>query len=159
MLQPDEKNFLERAIFLSRQGMESGQGGPFGCVIVKDNEIVGEGTNRVTSSNDPTAHAEVVAIREACGKLKSFQLSGCGLYTTCEPCPMCMALVYWAHLDKVYYANTAADAAKIGFDDARIYQELKLPHAQRSLPLIQMMRQDAMAAFTAWERKPDKVGY
>ena len=150
---------MHRAIELSVRNVDDGAGGPFGAVVVKGTQIIGEGTNRVTSTNDPSAHAEVVAIREACGKLKSFQLSGCGLYTTCEPCPMCMALVYWAHLDKVYYANTAADAAKIGFDDARIYQELKLPHAQRSLPLIQMMRQEAMAAFTAWERKPDKVGY
>jgi len=150
---------MHRAIELSVRNVDDGAGGPFGAVVVKGSQIIGEGTNRVTSTNDPSAHAEVVAIREACGKLKSFQLSGCGLYTTCEPCPMCMALVYWAHLDKVYYANTAADAAKIGFDDARIYQELKLPHAQRSLPLIQMMRQEAMAAFTAWERKPDKVGY
>ena len=150
---------MRRAIELSVRNLDDGVGGPFGAVIVKDGQIIGEGTNRVTSTNDPSAHAEVVAIREACRKLKCFQLTGCELYTTCEPCPMCMALVYWAHLDKVYYANTAADAAKIGFDDARIYQELKLPHAQRSLPLIQMMRQEAMTAFTAWERKPDKVRY
>jgi len=150
---------MRRAIELSVRNLNDGAGGPFGAVVVKGSQIIGEGTNRVTSTNDPSAHAEVVAIREACGKVKSFQLSGCELYTTCEPCPMCMALVYWAHLDRVYYANTAADAAKIGFDDARIYQELKLPHAQRSLPLIQMMRQEAMTVFTAWERKPDKVRY
>jgi len=150
---------MRRAIELSLRNLDDGAGGPFGAVVVKDSQIIGQGTNRVTSTNDPSAHAEVIAIREACHKLKCFQLTGCELYTTCEPCPMCMALIYWARLDKVYYANTAADAAKIGFDDARIYQELKLPHAQRSLPLIQIMRQEAMAAFTAWERKPDKVGY
>lgn len=150
---------MRRAIELSVRNLDDGAGGPFGAVVVKGSHIIGEGTNRVTSTNDPSAHAEVVAIREACGKVESFQLSGCELYTTCEPCPMCMALVYWAHLDRVYYANTAADAAKIGFDDARIYQELRLPHAQRSLPLIQMMRQEAITAFTAWERKPDKVRY
>jgi guanine deaminase len=150
---------MRRAIELSVKNLDDAAGGPFGAVVVKDGKIIGEGTNRVTSTNDPSAHAEVVAIREACRRLECFQLTGCELYTTCEPCPMCMALVYWAHLDKVYYANTADDAAKIGFDDARIYRELKLPHEQRSLPLIQMMRQEAMAAFTAWERKPDKVRY
>jgi len=150
---------MRRAIELSLRNLDDGAGGPFGAVVVKDSQIIGQGTNRVTSTNDPSAHAEVIAIREACQKLKRFQLTDCELYTTCEPCPMCMALIYWARLDKVYYANTAADAAKIGFDDARIYQELKLPHAQRSLPLIQIMRQEAMAAFTAWERKPDKVRY
>jgi len=150
---------MRRAIELSVKNLSDGLGGPFGAVVVKDGAIVGEGTNRVTSTNDPSAHAEVVAIREASAKMKCFQLNGCELYTSCEPCPMCMSLVYWAHLDKVYYANTAADAAKVGFDDARIYRELKLPHAQRSLPLVQMMRNEAMAAFTAWERKPDKVRY
>ena len=149
---------MQRAIELSIKNLESG-GGPFGAVVVKDNHIIGEGTNQVTSTNDPSAHAEVVAIREACRQLKCFQLKGCEIYTSCEPCPMCMALVYWAHLDKVYYANTAADAAKIGFDDARIYQELKLPHAERSLPLIQMMRNEALVAFNAWQQKPDKVRY
>ena len=149
---------MQRAIELSIKNLESG-GGPFGAVVVKDNHIIGEGTNQVTSTNDPSAHAEVVAIREACRQLKCFQLKGCEIYTSCEPCPMCMALVYWAHLDKVYYANTAADAAKIGFDDARIYRELKLPHAERSLPLIQMMRNEALVAFNAWQQKPDKVRY
>lgn len=150
---------MQRAIELSIKNLDSGRGGPFAAVVVKSGEVVGEGTNQVTSTNDPSAHAEVMAIREACRKLKCFQLNGCELYTTCEPCPMCMALVYWAHLDKVYYANTAADAAKIGFDDARIYNELKLPHAQRSLPLIQMMRDQALTAFTAWEQAANKVRY
>ena len=149
---------MQRAIELSIKNLESG-GGPFGAVVVKDGQIIGEGANQVTSTNDPSAHAEVVAIREACRQLKCFQLKGCEIYTSCEPCPMCMALIYWAHLDKVYYANTAADAAKIGFDDARIYQELKLPHAERSLPLIQMMRNEALIAFNAWQQKPDKVRY
>lgn len=151
---------MQRAIALSIKNLDSG-GGPFGALVVKGGQVVGEGTNQVTASHDPSAHAEVIAIREACRKLKGFQLSGCELYTTCEPCPMCMALVYWARLDKVYFANTAADAAKIGFDDARIYRELKLPHAQRSLPLISVptMRDQALAAFAAWERKPDKVRY
>ena len=149
---------MRRAIELSIKNLESG-GGPFGAVVVKDGQIIGEGINQVTSTNDPSAHAEVVAIREACRKLKCFQLDGCEIYTSCEPCPMCMALVYWAHLGKVYYANTAADAAKIGFDDARIYQELKLPHAERSLPMKQMMRNEALVAFHTWQQKPDKVRY
>src|SRR5438270_6072990 len=154
-----QQQFMRRAIELSVQNVDSGRGGPFAAIVVKDGKILGEGTNQVTFTNDPSAHAEVLAIRQACQALRTFELNGCELYTTCEPCPMCMALVYWARLDKVYFANTAADAAKIGFDDARIYRELKLPHAERSLPLIQMMRQEAMTAFTAWERKPDKVRY
>lgn len=150
---------MQRAIELSIENVASGRGGPFAAVVVRDGRIIGEGTNRVTSTNDPSAHAEVIAIRAACLKLENFQLTGCELYTSCEPCPMCMGLVYWAHLDRVYYANSAADAAKIGFDDAFIYQELKLPLERRSLPLVQMMRDEALAAFAAWERKPDKVEY
>lgn len=150
---------MQRAIELSIENVASGRGGPFAAVVVRDGRIIGEGTNRVTSTNDPSAHAEVIAIRAATLKLENFQLTGCELYTSCEPCPMCMGLVYWAHLDRVYYANSAADAAKIGFDDAFIYQELKLPLERRSLPLVQMMRDEALAAFAAWERKPDKVEY
>ena len=150
---------MQRAIELSIENVASGRGGPFAAVVVREGRIIGEGTNRVTSTNDPSAHAEVIAIRAACLKLENFLLTGCELYTSCEPCPMCMGLVYWAHLARVYYANTAADAAKIGFDDAFIYQELKLPLARRSLPLVQMMREEALAAFVAWQRKPDKVEY
>ena len=152
---------MRKAIALSIQNVDSGKGGPFAAIVVKDGKIVGQGTNQVTSTNDPSAHAEVLAIRQACQALRTFELNGCELYTTCEPCPMCMALAYWARLDKVYFANTAADAAKIGFDDALIYQQLKLPHEERSLPLIPIstMRNEALAAFTAWERKPDKVRY
>src|SRR5882757_3960510 len=124
MLKPEEKIFLERAITLSKEGMESGKGGPFGCVIVKDNEIVGEGNNKVTSSNDPTAHAEVVAIRDACEKLNTYQLDGCDIYTSCEPCPMCLGAIYWARPRRVIYANTREEAAAIEFDDDFIYNEI-----------------------------------
>ena len=150
---------MQRAIALSVENVASGRGGPFAAVVVRAGRIIGEGTNRVTSTNDPSAHAEVIAIRAACAQLENFQLTGCELYTSCEPCPMCMGLVYWAHLDKVYYASSASDAASIGFDDAFIYQELKLPLERRSLPLVQTMRDEALAAFAAWRDKPDKVEY
>jgi guanine deaminase len=150
---------MRRAIELSLDNVRSGRGGPFAAVVVRDDKIIGEGTNQVTSSNDPSAHAEMLAVRAACQKLRHFQLTGCEIYTTCEPCPMCMGLIYWARLDTVYYANTAQDAAAIGFDDARIYRELKLATAQRSVPMVQMMREAALAAFRAWQEKPDKVPY
>ena len=134
MFTEKEKQFLERAIELSRQGMKDGHGGPFGCVIVKGDEIVGEGCNQVTSSNDPTAHAEVVAIRDACKKLNSFQLSGCEIYTSCEPCPMCLGAIYWARPAKVIYANTKQDAAAIAFDDDFIYREINMVMTERKIP-------------------------
>ena len=150
---------MRRAIELSVRNVDSGSGGPFGAVVVKDDEIVGEGANEVVARTDPSAHAEVLAIRAACRKLKTFQLTGCDLYTSCEPCPMCMGLIYWARPKSVYYANTAADAARIGFDDAFIYRELALPYAQRSLQMQQLLREEALAAFEGWQKKPNKIPY
>jgi guanine deaminase len=151
--------FMARAIQLSIESVHSGRGGPFGAVIVRDAKIIAEGVNQVTSANDPTAHAEVLAIRQACAKLATFELKDCELYTSCEPCPMCLGAIYWARLSRVYFANTAEDAAKIGFDDSFIYSELKRPHSQRRLPLIQMMREEALSGFRAWEDKADKIRY
>lgn len=151
--------FMRRAIALSREMMEQGQGGPFGAVIVKDGKIIAEGSNKVTSTNDPTAHAEVVAIRNACAALHDFSLRGCEIYTSCEPCPMCLAAVYWARLDRLYYANTRIDAARIGFDDEFLYQEIPLPIEKRSLPMIRLLSDEAIVAFEAWDKKPDKVRY
>jgi guanine deaminase len=151
--------FMARAIQLSITGVHSGRGGPFGAVVVRDGKIVAEGVNQVTSKNDPTAHAEVLAIREACAKLGIFELKDCELYTSCEPCPMCFGAIYWARLSRVYFANTAEDAAKIGFDDSFIYSELRQPHSQRRIPAIQMMREEALAGFRAWAVKPDKISY
>jgi guanine deaminase len=150
---------MRRAIDLSVRNVHSGNGGPFGAVVVKDVEIVGEGANEVLATNDPSAHAEVIAIRAACRKLKTFQLTGCDIYTSCEPCPMCMGLIYWARPKNVYYANTATDAAKIGFDDAFIYHELTLPNSQRTIRMQQLLREEALAAFEAWQKKPDKIPY
>ncbi|HEY9744524.1 MAG TPA: nucleoside deaminase [Coleofasciculaceae cyanobacterium] len=151
--------FMQEAIALSLKSVRSGKGGPFGAVVVKDGEIIASGHNQVTSTNDPTAHAEVVAIREACKVLRSFQLTGCELYTSCEPCPMCMGAIYWARPDRVYYANTKADAAKIGFDDQFIYDELDLLISKRQLPITQIMRDEALIAFQEWTDKADKVEY
>lgn len=147
------------AIDLSREGMQSGVGGPFGCVIVKDGKVVGKGSNAVSSSNDPTAHAEVVAIRDACNNLGHFQLDGCILYTSCEPCPMCLGAIYWARPAKVYYANTKVDAARIDFDDQFIYQELELPLEQRKIPFEQLMNGEAWEVFEEWKSKSDKTLY
>jgi len=151
--------FMAHAIRLSIENVQSGCGGPFAAVIVKDGSIITEGVNRVIAANDPTAHAEILAIREACKKIKSFELRGCELYSSCEPCPMCLGAIYWSRLDRIYFANEAGDAARIGFNDAFIYRELEQPHAQRSIPMIQMMRQEALAAFRAWAEKPDKIVY
>jgi guanine deaminase len=151
--------FMARAIQLSLDNVVSGQGGPFGAVIVKDGSIVAEGVNRVTASNDPTAHAEVVAIRSACAKLGTFVLKGCEIYTSCEPCPMCLGAIYWAHIARIYFGNVAAEASKIGFDDSFIYQEFARPLPQRSIPIIQMMHEQAIAAFRAWQEKPNKIPY
>jgi len=151
--------FMARAIQLSIEGVQSGSGGPFGAVIVKDGEIVAEGMNQVTKTNDPTAHAEVLAIRQACTKLRSFELKDCELYTSCEPCPMCLGAIYWARLARVFFANTAEDAAKIGFDDSFIYSELKQPQASRRIPMKQMMREEALEGFRAWQAKADKIRY
>lgn len=154
-----QREFMQAAIDLSLNSVQSGQGGPFGAVVVKDNQIIARGSNRVTSNNDPTAHAEVVAIREACRVLQSFQLNGCEIYTSCEPCPMCMGAIYWARPDRVYYANTKIDAAEVGFDDQFIYEELDLAIGQRKLPMIPLMRAEALAAFQAWSAKTDKIEY
>jgi guanine deaminase len=151
--------FMREAIRLSIEMMRRGKGGPFGAVVVKGNRIVGRGCNQVTSSNDPTAHAEIVAIREACKRLKTFELDGCDLYTSCEPCPMCLSAMYWSRLDKVFYGNTRKDAAKIAFDDDFIYREVALPMRKRKLVMKQLLRKEALAAFVEWEKKTDKILY
>jgi guanine deaminase len=151
--------FMRRAIALSHEMMTSGTGGPFGAVVVIDGSIVAEGWNQVTSSNDPTAHAEVVAIRAACRARDSFSLAGGEIYTSCEPCPMCLAAIYWARLDRVYYANGRADAARIGFDDALLYREIALPIDGRILPMTQLLGDEARLAFDAWEEKTNKIRY
>lgn len=151
--------FMARAIQLSIEGVQSKLGGPFGAVIVKDGTIVAEGMNQVTSTNDPTAHAEILAIRRACAKLRAFELKDCDLYTSCEPCPMCLGAIYWTRLARIYFANTHEDAAKIGFDDSFIYSELQLPHSERHIPTIQIMREEALAGFRAWAEKPDRIPY
>lgn len=150
---------MRRAIALSREKMEAGFGGPFGALIVARGEIIAEGYNRVTSGNDPTAHAEVVAIREACQQLHTFSLEGCSIFTTCEPCPMCLSAIYWARLDKIFYANNRKDAAAIGFDDALIYQEVALPIGSRQIPSQQMLHEDALEVFAQWMSKDDRVPY
>ena len=153
------EKFMREAIRLSFRMMRRGAGGPFGAVIVKANKIVGRGYNRVTSANDPTAHAEIVAIRDACHRLRTFDLAGCDLYTSCEPCPMCLSAVYWARLRKVFYGNTRKDAAGIAFDDDLIYREVALPIRKRSLAMRQLLREEAIAAFKEWEKKADRVVY
>jgi guanine deaminase len=151
--------FMTRAIALSLENVQQRAGGPFAAVVVKDGAIIAEGANEVTTTNDPTAHAEVVAIREACRKLNSFDLQGCEIYTSCEPCPMCLGAIYWARAARVYYANSAADAARAGFDDAFIYQEIGRPHPERQIPMIQLAQDGALAAFRAWQEKEDKIRY
>src|SRR5579863_9829773 len=150
---------MARAIQLAVEGVQSGRGGPFGAVIVRDGKIIAEGSNEVTSTNDPTAHAEVLAIRRACETLGMFELKDCELYTSCEPCPMCLGAIYWARLSRIYFASTAEDAAKAGFDDSFIYSELRQPYAQRRIPATQMMREEALAGFRAWQDRPDKIRY
>jgi guanine deaminase len=152
-------SFMARAIQLSIENVRSGQGGPFGAVVVKDGEIIAEAANEVTVSNDPTAHAEVLAIRRACQKLGLFELKSCELYTSCEPCPMCLGAIYWTRLARVYFGSFAADASKAGFDDSFIYREIAQPHAQRGIPMIQLMREEALASFRAWGEKANKTPY
>ena len=153
-----KNEFMKRAIELSIKSVNNG-GGPFGSVIVKGDKIIAEGSNKVTSNNDPTAHGEIVAIREACKKLNNFSLNGCELYSTCEPCPMCLSAIYWTRIDKIYYANTREDARKIDFDDSLIYTELQKNIDKRKIPMIQMMRNEALKAFEMWDKKTDKVKY
>lgn len=156
---PPHTEFMDKAIKKAIAGVLNNEGGPFGCVIIKEGKIIGSGNNRVTSTNDPTAHAEIIAIREACKNLNSFQLEDCILYSSCEPCPMCLGAIYWARPKKVYYACSKADAAKIGFDDAFIYKELNLDNHKRSIPFEQIDRKKALNAFKAWEDKEDKIEY
>lgn len=154
-----ELKFLERAIELSRKGMLSRQGGPFGCVIVRNNEIISEGYNQVTTLNDPTAHAEIVAIRNACKKLGTFQLTDCDVYTSCEPCPMCFGAIYWARPRRVIYANTKKDAAAVDFDDKFIYDEMEVAPANRNIPFIHAPHPEALAVFTEWKNWEGKQEY
>lgn len=151
--------FMRAAIRLSIDMMRCGKGGPFGAVVVKRGKIVGRGCNKVTSANDPTAHAEIVAIRDACRRLKTFDLKGCELYTSCEPCPMCLSAIYWARIPKIFFGNTRQDAAKIAFDDEFIYREVALPNRKRSLKMKQLLRNEALKAFKEWEAKADKIPY
>lgn len=151
--------FMLRAIKLSIDNVKAGQGGPFAAIVVRGDSIVSAGTNSVTPSLDPTAHAEIVAVRQACQAIGHFELNGCELYSTCEPCPMCWGAIYWARLDRIYFANTTSDAADIGFDDSFIERELQLPHQQRKIPAEQILRNEAIEAFRIWAKKTDKVPY
>ncbi len=154
-----KSKFMRAAIRISLAKMRSDHGGPFGAVVVHRGKIVGRGWNQVTSTNDPTAHAEVSAIRDACRRLKTFQLDDCELYTSCEPCPMCLAAIYWARCRRVYYGNTRQDAARIDFDDDIIYREIARPIARRKIPMKQLLRDEAQAAFAEWKDKADKIRY
>ena len=152
------EKFMKKAIAASIKNIEQ-DGGPFGAVIVKDGKVIATGGNRVTANNDPTAHAEISAIRKACKKLNTFDLSGSEIYSSCEPCPMCLSAIYWAHLDRLYYGNTKKDAANIGFDDSFIYDELDLKPADRKIPSMQKLRDEAIKAFQIWDEKTDKIEY
>ncbi len=154
-----ETKFMERAIELAQSGMEQNHGGPFGCVIVKDGAIIAEGYNRVTTDNDPTAHAEIIAIRNACSELNDFQLTDCDIYTSCEPCPMCLGAIYWARPKNIFYAATREDAADAGFDDEFIYKELDLTPSDRKIPMIASERKKAIQVFDLWKKKEDKIDY
>lgn len=158
-MENSHKYFMGLAIELAREGMKSNFGGPFGAVIVKDGKVIARGCNMVASTNDPTAHAEIVAIREACKALGSFQLEGCIIYSSCEPCPMCLGAIYWARPDHVFYAATQEDAGNIGFDDAFIYKEIKTKVSYRSLSMTNISRDEALAVFEEWNKKPDKMQY
>lgn len=153
------QDFLREAIRLSIEKSQAGEGGPFGAVVVRNDQIIGRGWNRVTSTNDPTAHAEIVAIRDACGRLETFSLAGCEIYTSCEPCPMCFAAIYWARLERIYYAATRRDAAAGGFDDDTFYQQLALPADRRSIQMVQDLRDEACEAFRLWLLKTDRTPY
>ena len=151
--------FMRAAIRLSLERMRRNDGGPFGAVVVRRGNIVGRGWNRVTSTNDPTAHAEIMAIRDACRRLRTFRLDKCELYASCEPCPMCLAAIYWSRIGKIFYANTRRDAAAIGFDDDSIYREVAQPVSRRKIPMKQLLRKDALKVFAEWKKKPDKIRY
>jgi guanine deaminase len=151
--------FMEKAIALATENVTSGRGGPFGAVIVRDGEIIATGVNRVTATNDPTAHAEVVAIREAAHVLKDFQLTGCHVYTSCEPCPMCLAAIYWARCEAIFYGNCAADAAAVGFDDAFLYEEMKAPVGERKIVMVNLLPERAIESFDAWRAQAGRIDY
>lgn len=154
-----EQHFMQLAIDLSREGMRKGSGGPFGCLVVKGNDIIGRGHNRVTEMMDPTAHAEIVAIRDACRQLGHFQLTGCEIFTSCEPCPMCLGAIYWARPLRVYFANTCADAADAGFDDSFIYNEVMVSAEHRSIKMTPLGRPEALKVFEEWKQNPDRLLY
>ncbi|MEO6894452.1 MAG: nucleoside deaminase [Ginsengibacter sp.] len=154
-----EEKFMNAAIALAESGVAKGEGGPFGCVIVKDDKIIGQGYNKVISTNDPTAHAEIIAIRDACKNLDTFQLDGCEIYTSCEPCPMCLGAIYWARPKVIYYGNTKEDAAKIGFDDSMIYEEIEADVNDRKIPAINICREEASTTFIEWHNKDNKKRY
>ncbi len=154
-----EEKFMQEAILLSQSGMAKNEGGPFGCIIVKNDQIVGRGNNKVSSTHDPTAHAEITAIRDACKNLGTFQLDDCEIYTSCEPCPMCLGAIYWARPKIVYYANNRQDAADIGFDDSMIYDEMNVPIEDRKIPIVPISREHALKVFEEWRDKPDKTVY
>lgn len=158
-MEKDNEYFMKRAIELAAHGMSTNAGGPFGAVVVKDNEIIAEGYNKVTSTNDPTAHAEVVAIREACAKLGTFQLLDCTIYTSCEPCPMCLGAIYWARPKAVYFACTREDAADIEFDDQYIYDEIQVPINERKIKFIHLMNKEGREVFDQWQEKEDRTDY
>ena len=153
------EDFMRRAIALATENARSGRGGPFAALVVRDGKIIAEGANLVTSANDPTAHAEITAIRRACAALKHFQLRGCEIYCSAEPCPMCLAAIYWSRAERIYFGASRQDAAAIGFDDIRIYREVALPVERRELPTQQLLRQEALESFREWEKKPDKIRY
>jgi tRNA(Arg) A34 adenosine deaminase TadA len=154
-----KENFMLEAVLLSRENIKNKTGGPFGAVIVKEGKIVSGGSNKVTAVNDPTAHAEIEAIRAACKKLGTFSLEGCEIYTSCEPCPMCLSAIYWARIEKIFYANTREDAAALNFDDEFLYEEIGKPVSQRKIPMNQLLREEALKVFTEWENKKDKIHY
>jgi tRNA(Arg) A34 adenosine deaminase TadA len=154
-----EEKFMQEAIHLSQVGMEKNEGGPFGCIVVKGGEIIGRGNNKVLCNNDPTAHAEIMAIRDACKNIGTFQLDDCEIYTSCEPCPMCLGAIYWARPKIIYYANTREDAASIDFDDSLIYEEMKMDIADRRIEMVSLSREKAREIFKMWSAKPDKNGY
>ncbi len=151
--------FMQQAIALATENVVSGRGGPFGAVIVRDNTVIASGVNQVTAINDPTAHAEVMAIRHACAELKTFELKGCAIYTSCEPCPMCLAAIYWARCEAIYFGNGAADAAAVGFDDAFLYDEVQRSHSERRIPTVRMMAAEAISSFNAWREYAGRIDY
>lgn len=155
----NEHDFMQMAIQLATENVRSGAGGPFGAVLVKDGAVIATGVNQVTSANDPTAHAEVNAIRQACRALGTFQLNGCVLYTSCEPCPMCLGAIYWCRLDSVYFGNTCHDAAEAGFDDSHIYDEMKVPRSERKVPMLRLLPETAIESFRLWQEHQTKIAY